>query len=278
MKFLFLFFCSLLSYNILLPMASYCQDFYQSGHYRLIRSDPDIPLVAGIDMDQVSLDYLQGFTLHNKYLLGYGCRVHIYTNPMKEKISLNVGVHPSVRDVENSALDYLNGISGSMKEGPMNDVIIGDNMWWCNYQGGLTTILFIRKNVFFIINGKNSERVLNIAKSLDNDIILKASYVIISNTYAPPMIKDIEIIKKSLMMSESTKCTVHVENPGDGSLEFSYTGPIRHDEEDPTDVFTVKGYLVESPGTFEISFWVINEKNALSKISKTQITFSPPPR
>jgi hypothetical protein len=252
--------------------------YYEKGWYRLVRSDPNVPLVTKIDMEEMARQHLDGFRLVRKRAHWNWGREYVFRREGdKEAVFVKVGLHPSVREVEELVLDYLNGISLIMREGPVMGEAIGDNAWWSATSTPpiVTNIVFIRKNALFTLSFHSYDKVKALAKAIDDDIMGGASYITIKDSISPPVINAISVSKRELKEGEAAKITISATDPEGEPLEYqSYPGLFRANG-DPENVFT----LIASPdyipapffGSHAIKVVAINENNAVSRILETDI-------
>ena len=96
------------------------QEYYQKGNNRLIRSNPDVPLVKAFDMQAFNRDRLPGFRIVEKHALYYTEVVYRLENLTTNfTLYIEVGLFPSVREAEGAKLDRLIMSTAWFKEGPI---------------------------------------------------------------------------------------------------------------------------------------------------------------
>ena len=238
-------------------------------------------IITKVDMEEMAHRHLPYFNLlreRSKYVYG---REYVFVRESDSaNIFITIGLHQSEKDAENIANNYFSEISMVMKEGPHQGVTIGDKYWWlAPFQDSsiLTDIVFIRKNALFIMSSHSYEELKELAKKIDDDIIIDANYVELENKILLPVIDSITASKTELKEGDTTKITIHASDPNNESLEYDAIG-IGHYEPDPENVFT----LISSPSNVPDPFWgshvyefiVINESNVVSEIAEFEIIIS----
>ena len=142
-------------------------------------------IITNIDMEEMAHRHLSGFSLLRKGSNGDIGTEYVFTSESDSvNVFIIVGLHESGKDAENVVLDYLNGISIGMKNGPIPGESIGDKLWWWSPNSDpndVTNIVFIRENALFIMSCWNNEKIKTLAKAIDDDIIGKASYITFDN-------------------------------------------------------------------------------------------------
>lgn len=164
-----------------LPFHSWIYD----GKYRLEPSDRSVPLVESVDIAEMGAVHLPGFEAGRNVSAGWGRRVKFVRDSVEVRII--IGVRPSVDEIEELALYYLNsGTVVTLEEGPVlageiGDV--GDSSWWRpnSSEPVSTDVIFIRRNVLVIVNVGDYfdglEGFEGLPRAIDQDILNGAPYV-----------------------------------------------------------------------------------------------------
>jgi len=235
--------------------------------------------VTKFDADGMAKKYLADFNLVEKRVMWNQGRRFVYLKENDQiKISIQVGLHPSAKDAEDIALDYLKFISMSMKKGQINGESIGDILWWWSPnsdQTNVTHILFIRKNALFMIYSYSYKEIKALAKAIDDDIINEEPYLSVEKSISAPKINSISMGKSNFRHGETSKITVHAMDPKNESLEYQFLPGITQDSNDLKNVFTfiaTRDHLPEPFfGSHTIKAVVINASNVVSPVSEITI-------
>lgn len=253
--------------------------YYEKGSYRLVRSDPNVPLVTRVDMEEMARRHLVDFSLVSKRpIWNYGREYVFRRESDKATVFVTVGLHPSVGEVEELVLDYLNSISAVMRKGPIIGELIGDNGWWLSPSFAphiVTNIVFIRKNALFILSSHNYEEMKELAKAIDNDLMGAAFYITIKDSISPPVIDAISVSKKDLKEEEVSKLTVSAIDPNGEPLEYQFSPGLVRRKGDAENVFTfiASPDYVPTPlfGLHTIKVVAINKSNVVSRVFETEV-------
>jgi len=197
-------------------------------------------------------------------------------------VFLTIGLHQSPGEAEAVALDYLNEISIRMTEGPLVGLTIGDKLWWWSPNSDsnkVTNILFIRENALFILSSHSFTKLKDLAKTIDDDITERATYITIKESISVPKVISIASAKSSLKEGESTKITIHATDPNNEPLEYQTQPGLAKLETDPENVFTYVASRDHVPepffGSHDIKIVVINKSNIVSDIFIITINIIP---
>ncbi len=264
----------------------FSKEYYQKGDYQIIRSNPDVPLVAGVDVSALAQKYLSDFRLDSvrRYSqLDDVVVYHLYQNNSEKQITFMVGLHPSVREAEESMLDALNHQDFiSMKEWPSNEAKIGESAWYylngrqSGYKDG---VAFIRRNaVFWIYTGPEPEYIgiETLARGVDQDLMNGAPYIKIQDKLSPPVVQSVDLSQSVYRMGERGTLTIQGSDPEGYSIMYgdSWTGFGRSGNQTQIIADNRNWYDKESFfGTHVIQCWVVNENNLFSSIKEVTVTF-----
>jgi hypothetical protein len=262
------------------------QEYYQKGNYRLIRSNPDVPLVAAVDVQALSRKYLSDFRVDNvRYSQKDDVIVyHLYQNNGIQQIIFSVGLHPSVRDAEEAMLDALNHQENvGMSEWPHDSEKIGESAWYypnprkSGYKDG---VAFIRRNaVFWIYTCSEPEYlgVESLSRSIDRDLVNGAPFISIRNQISPPVVTSVNLSQTVFHEGERGTLTINGEDPEGrriilygNSMPYGYGG-----EHNQMPIYANSRDWIDEPfaGKHIIRCWVINEDNLFSSIKEVTVTF-----
>ena len=152
-----------------------------------IKTTPQETIITKIDMEEMQHRHLSDFNLIRERPKGItGTEYFFKRESDSVLVFITVGLHPSAKDAEDIALDYLNGIALAMVEGPIQGESIGDKLWWwapTSHPDNVTNIAFIRKNALFIMDCSDGYNELPIlAKAIDDDIVKGESYITIESS------------------------------------------------------------------------------------------------
>ena len=154
------------------PQGSYLA----KGSYRLMPSDPDVPLMSSVDLADMVGAHLEGFGLQLMRNMWPGPRVNCRRG--EEAVHVTVAIRPTVTEVEELTLDYLNSIAAFHAEGPVSGATLGDNCWGLVQHGHVESVVFTRRNALFTVGGDGQHTdLLALAKALDEDIVRAPEYV-----------------------------------------------------------------------------------------------------
>ena len=261
------------------------QEYYQKGNYRLIRSNPDVPLVSRVDVQALAQKYLSDFQVDNvRFSQQDDVVVYILKrNKGEQQIMFMVGLHPSVREAEEAMLDALiHQENVGMTEWPSNDAIIGESAWYypnprsSGYKDG---VAFIRKNaVFWIYSGSEQEYigVETLARAIDNDLVKGESYVTIRDKISPPFVQSVDLTQTVFKEGERGRLTIHGEDPESRQIILygnSMDG-LGKDSDISLIIADPRFWVEPFAGQHTIKCWVVNEDNLFSSSTKeVQITF-----
>lgn len=197
-------------------------------------------------------------------------------------IHLTIGLHPSPTDANEVASEYLNEISMRMMEGGLGNIQIGDKFWWWSPTSdseNITNILFLKENALFILSSHSYKNLLDLARTIDEDIKAKASYLKIAESISVPKIVSVALAKSSLKEGDSTKVTIVATDPDDELLEYQTQPGLVKLPTDPENVFTFVAARdqISEPflGSHHIKCVVINKSNVVSKPAEIKITINP---
>lgn len=247
-------------------------------------SKNDARYITKFDVEEMARQYLVDFSLIRKHPTWNRGREYVFNRESnKALIFIKVGLHPSVREVEELVLDYLNSISMVMKEGPVMAEPIGDNLWWAAESSDssmVTHILFIRKNAFISLHSYSNIDLKALAKSIDDDIMKGASYLTLKNSISSPIINSMCISKTALKEGETAKITINATDPEGEPLEYMFHNiGLARFEGDPENVFTLtasRDYISEPFfGSHNIKFVVINKSNVVSSTTEITVNITP---
>ncbi len=273
-----------------IPCTSFCQEYYQKGRYRLIRSEYNDSFVAGIDIPALAGNHLEDFKLVNSTTFFYSVKKYSFKSNINGAVlRICIGIFPSVKETEEVVLDSMNEAAAGGKEGPFNGVDIGDNDWYFGYYTSPdkeyhpSSIVFIRKNVIIMVGPTiaSSEDyypdILSLAQKIDDDIMKGAPYVILTDTLSPPVIHSVSLSKNVLVEGEEATITINASDPLSQIEHYRTLGGAIKYENDPVNVFRTvadRG-LFKEPffGTHTIKIWVINKNNFFSRIYEVKLTF-----
>lgn len=209
----------------------------------------------------------------------YGREFVYKINNNEANVFISVGLHPSAEIAEKIATSYLNSSSIRMKEGAHKGISLGDKFWW--YAGSdsnnLTNIVFIRKNSLILMSCSLSYSDLkSLAKKIDGDLIIGASYVTIAESINTPEIKSIIMEKHTVEINENLKIVIDAADPNHESLEYQFSPGLLQFSSDAENVYTYRAsrnYIKDPDGTHVVRLVVINESNVVSPISETRISY-----
>ena len=272
-----------------IPCFSFCEEYYEKGRYRLIRSEYNDSFVNGIDIPALAEKHLEDFVLTNSATYFYSVKRYYFKRNSDGAIAkIHIGIFPSVSETEELVLDILNEGSGGASEGSFNGIDIGDNDWYYGYttsdgEHELSSIVFIRKNVLICIGPTDvsSENyypdMLTLAQKIDEDIMKGTPYVILKDTLSPPVINSVSLSKSTLAENEEATITINASDPLSQIEHYRTLGGAIKYEDDPVNVFRTiadRGVFGEPfYGTHIIQAWVINEYNFFSRIYEIELTF-----
>jgi hypothetical protein len=146
-------------------------------------------------------DLLPGYNIDSKSrtaITGLYGRGFSFSNlSAKVRGDIMLGVYPSVRQAQESALYYFTDMAAVWRTGTKSNRQIGDNCWYRDANKG-AHILFLRNNalVEICIKGEEYEVTENLAIAIDSALITGKVGISISSTSPPSLIQAIEIPTK----------------------------------------------------------------------------------
>ncbi|MDP2982011.1 MAG: hypothetical protein Q8O92_01605 [Candidatus Latescibacter sp.] len=276
--------CIALIYAIswLISTSSFSQEYYVKGKYRLIRSNTEVSLVAGVNVLALVQKYANDFAANlvasqQNSVVEYG----LYRKSDQQGISMMIGLHSSVREAEESMLDALNyQINIIMEESPQYK--IGESAWSrpSKYQPGFA---FIRKNAVVYLHSSypsTNVDIIGLARAIDQDLVNGAPYVTILDQIAPPVIHSVDLSKPVLSEGERSSLTINASDPNGRRIilygnSLKGFGGVENESIIPWNDLRVIQLLHDEQltGTHTIKCWVVNEDNLFSQVKEVQVTF-----
>lgn len=271
-----------LLFAIIIFFVSFCskQTSIVYAQQQITLSDSD-KYITRFDTDLMAKKHLTNYTLVRKRgKWNYGREYVFRLNNDEANIFLTVGLHPSTEVAENIAKSFLNGISIRMTEGTHNGISIGDKFWW--FSGSdpstITDIVFIRNNSLIIMScSRNYSDLRELAKLIDDDIIMGALYVKIDDAIFTPEVNSISMGKNTIELNDTVKIAIDANDPNHESLEYQFSPGLSKVIGDAENVYTYKdspNYVKESDGSQTIRLVVINESNVVSIISEINVRYN----
>jgi hypothetical protein len=240
-------------------------------------SDSIDSVITKFDAEKMAQEHLTDYYLVRKRALWKYGREFVYSNNDTINIFITVGLYQSDNEAENNVNTYLNNSSAVWNAGMHQGESIGNKFWWlAPFQDSsiLTNIIFIRKNASFIMSSHTNEKLKELAKKIDNDIINHSDYIDLDKTIQLPVIDSITASKTVLKEGDIAKITVHASDPNNEILEYDAIG-VGNYEPDPENVFTeiiTRDYVGEPfYGSHVYDFVVINESNVVSEVANIEL-------
>ncbi|MFC1574143.1 hypothetical protein ACFL30_03075 [Candidatus Latescibacterota bacterium] len=276
----------------LLPLKISGQEYYQKGHYGLYRSVYTDSLINGFNIKGLNDNHLQNFELKSVGALWYTGKSYRFKNSINEELFITIGVYPSIQEVEETVLDYMNSMSAAFKKGPFEDINIGDNYWWSDitlYQNQtsekrISSIVFIRKNVLIVLHSPVSSKkikyftnMLEVALNIDNDLMNGATYIKLDDVLTPPVIHSVSLSKSKILEGEESLMTINASDPSGHIAHYLMTPGPKKDGRDPVNVYRIQANRDRFPDPFlgkhTIEVWVVNNDNFFSSKASVEVTF-----
>jgi hypothetical protein len=255
------------------------QEYLEKGRYKLHRSAYETGLVGGMNVLSFAEKHLSEFTFSERETTLYRGIIHyFYRKSDNAKIQLIVGLYPTVEIAEEMMLELLNTNTLAFEYSPVMGHQIGDNCWWLNNSPSpLRYVLFIRKNMVVQINDISSDnryqQLLELALSLDGEIMEGSQYIPLKDELTPPQINSVLLTKNQLSLNESALATVIASEPLQKNLIYRCTGRAYNDHDGLENTFKITSSKNVLPGIYSLKFWVVNEDNAYSDIHEVKVTF-----
>ena len=275
----------------LLPLNILGQEYYQKGHYGLYRSLYIDSFINGIDIKGLNDNHLQDFETISVGALWYTGKSYRFKNSKNEELIITLGVYPSIQEVEETVLDYMNSISAAFEKGPFEDISIGDNFWWYDItlyrnqiaEKKLSSVVFIRKNVLIVLHSPVSSKkikyfsnMLDVAMNIDNDLINGSTYIKINDVLTPPAIQSVTLSKNKILEGEESLMTINASDPSGHIAHYLMTPGPSKDGRDPVNVYRIQANRDKFPepflGKHTIEVWIVNNDNFFSSKESVEVT------
>jgi len=242
----------------------------------IISKSNDEMRIAMYDIEGMRAKLLSNFELVRKNARmneGYEYRFKNMSDT-SETVSIRIGIFQSQSEALDLAIERMNWFSAVPHEDTLKVLGIGDRCWSMPMPG--QTYLFSRSNVFINVNSSSipNSQLLELTRSIDNDIINNADYIKIDNSISLPKIEKISVSKSELNEGESATITVSAFDPNNNNLECMCLPGIPQNG----NIFTLtatRSYISEPfIGQHTYEFQVINEMNVLSKVKEITININ----
>ncbi len=245
-------------------------------------SHSDCPIVK-FDAVQMGQQNLPGFDLVRSRAQWNCGREFVFQRASDQvTIHLTIGLHQSPTAANDVALDYLNEISIKMMEGGLGNAQIGDKFWWWSPNSdseNVTNILFLKENALFILSSHSYKNLVDLARTLDEDIKRKADYLKIDEAISVPKIESVSLAKSNLKEGDSIRIAIKATDPSNEPLEYQTQPGLIKFQGDPENVFTFVASRdqVDEPflGSHKLKFVVINKSNVVSAVAERIVTIIP---
>ncbi len=260
------------------------QEYYENGRYRIIRSNPNVPLIAKLNVWDLVKKHASDFQMGPGYISeGWSAVRYGMSRNDGQQIMLKVGLHPSVREAEEAMLDaMLEQINIPMTEWPAGEEKIGESSWFFTSSKSEQRkgVAFIRRNAvvyIYVHDWSKDFDVVSLAKAIDQDLVNGAPYVTIQDKISPPIVQSIDLSQSVFRMGEKGTITIHGTDPeGHRIINYGNSWIGFGLSENQTTVYADNRNWYDKDsfyGTHVIKCWVVNENNLFSSIKEVTITF-----
>lgn len=141
---------------------------------------PEI-LVDKINMTEMAEAHLKDFEITNEDIgyQGKGKQLIFQSNVKKSTVIMYFEICSSGKEAKHNLFDIFNDMPGQLIEEPYDGVSMGENFWWSPMETTtqVRNIVFLRYNVYFILISTDIELLVNLAKSIDDDLLKGATYI-----------------------------------------------------------------------------------------------------
>ena len=200
-------------------------------------------------------------------------------NDKNNVVLFRVGIHSNSLKAQKIAEEYNSWCWIPPQEDTKRVFGIGDKCWWMRNIDSSDTVAyhFIRHNMFIIVNSHSYHNLLQLTRSIDNDILNNANYTNKANSISLPIIQSISASKTELREGDTAKITINASDPNNEPLEYVCIGLAQPDS-NPINVFTIEASRgnIADPfwGSHTYKFQVINGSNILSESAEITINIS----